>query len=213
MVPATQHGDRAALTEERILNAAEVVFARHGLNGTRVREIAEAAGVNGATLYNYYPSKSALYEAVLDRGVRPMTELMQEFAAGPQDLETTRRLLQGVMTHLGERPHVSRLIYLEAIAEGDYLPTLAGKWFDPMVKLMLQMLKAQPVLNRWDEGLLPVLAALFLHLSFGHFALAPLLKEIFHSDPLSAEGVVGQTRFIEDLIFQLFPPGPEKAGT
>ncbi|MBW2373066.1 MAG: helix-turn-helix transcriptional regulator, partial [Deltaproteobacteria bacterium] len=43
--------ERTAFTEKAILDAAEAVFARGGLAGTRVREIAEAAGVNGATLY------------------------------------------------------------------------------------------------------------------------------------------------------------------
>jgi len=202
---AVAHGERAAQTEKRILDAAEVLFARRGLRGTRVREIAEGAGVNGATLYNYYPSKSALYEAVLERGVRPMIELVRAFASGPQDIEATRRLVHGVMAHLGDRPHVSRLIYLEVIAEGEYLPVLASRWFGPLVAQMMEMLKARPVLNHWEEGLLPILAALFLHLSFGHFALAPLLKAIFHSDPLSPEGIAGQTHFVETLIHQIFP--------
>jgi len=48
-------------------------------------------------------------------------------------------------------------------------------------------------------------AALFLHLTFGHFALAPLLQEIFDVDPLSAAGVEQQTRFIDTLLIQMFP--------
>ena len=43
---------RAELTRERILEAAEVVFAKHGLNGTRIREIARTAEVNNATIYS-----------------------------------------------------------------------------------------------------------------------------------------------------------------
>ena len=84
--------ERTAFTENAILDAAEAVFARRGLSGTRVREIAEAAGVNGATLYNYYPSKSALYEAVLERGVAPLVEMVERFSAGPRELEPIRAL-------------------------------------------------------------------------------------------------------------------------
>ncbi len=50
-----------------------------------------------------------------------------------------------------------------------------------------------------------MVAALFLHLTFGHFALAPLLREIFDVDPLSAAGVERQTRFIDTLLVQMFP--------
>ncbi len=42
-------------------------------------------------------------------------------------------------------------------------------------------------------------------MSFGHFALAPLLQEAMGEDPLSAEGIERQTRLIETVIDQLFP--------
>ena len=128
---------RADLTRERILEAAEVVFARRGLNGTRVREIAEAAGVNVATLYIYFPSKQELYEAVLERGVRPLIDLMTEFAAGARGPKDTEQLFARVMRHLGTRPYFSRLVYLEAISEGSYLPELVDKWLRPVLEYAL----------------------------------------------------------------------------
>ena len=197
--------ERTAFTEKAILDAAEQVFARRGLEGTRVREIAGAAGVNGATLYNYYPSKTALYEAVLDRGVQPLIALMEGYAAGPRELETTRTLVAEVMSQLSRHPHFARLIYLEAMAEGDYVPTLSRKWFRPVVDGILRELRGGPVPAEFGQGLHPLVAALFLHLSFGHFAMAPLLREIFDVDPLSPAGVERQTRFIDALILQLFP--------
>jgi AcrR family transcriptional regulator len=197
---------RAAFTQKKILDAAEVAFGRRGLAGTRVREIAEAAGVNGATLYNYYPSKDALYEAVLDRGVRPLSELLAGFAAGPRERESTQQVVRAVMRHLAERPHLSRLIYLETIAEGSHLPELAKKWFRPLLEQILGELGGAPSLGDWEARLFPALAALFVHVSFGHFALAPLMREVLPGDPLSEEGVLDQTQFIETLVDQMFPP-------
>lgn len=198
--------ERTAFTERRILDAAEVAFARRGLAGTRVREIAAAAGVNGATLYNYYPSKDALYEAVLDRGMRPLSELLANFAAGTHERESTQQLVRAVMRHLAERPHLSRLIYLETIAEGDFLPQLAARWFGPLLEQIVGQLAKAPSIGAWREHLLPAVAALFVHLSFGHFALAPLLKKALPRDPLSETGVVAQTELIETLVDQMFPP-------
>jgi AcrR family transcriptional regulator len=198
--------ERAAFTEKKILDAAEVVFARRGLAGTRVREIAEAAGVNSATLYNYYPGKVALYEAVFDRGMRPLLSQLASFAAGTREPESTQHVVRAVMRHLAARPHLSRLIYLETIAEGSYLPELAKKWFRPLLEQILGELADAPSLGDWEERLFPAVAALFVHLSFGHFALAPLLKEVFPGDPLSDEGVAAQTRLIETLVDQMFPP-------
>lgn len=194
-----------ARTEERILDASEVVFARRGLAGTRVREIAAAAGVNGASLYNYFPSKEALYEAVLERGIHPLSELLAEFAAAPDEHASARRIVRAVMQHLAERPHVSKLIYLEVISQGDYLPTLAHKWFKPIIEQIVGELEARPTPEHVDEGLFVHVATLFLHLSFGHFALAPLLHAATGEDPTSPVGIERQTRLLETLIDQLFP--------
>jgi len=197
--------ERTAFTEKAILDAAESAFGRRGLTGTRVREIAEAAGVNGATLYNYYPSKTALYEAVLDRGVAPLVTMVEKFAAGPRELESIRALVGEVMCHLAGHPDFSRLVYLEAIAEGPYVATLARKWFRPLVGFIVGELKEGAVPEGLEEQLLPSMAALFIHVSFGHFALAPLLEETLDMDPLSEEGVDRQARFIDALVLQLFP--------
>lgn len=197
--------ERTAFTEKAILDAAEGVFARRGLAGTRVREIADAAGVNGATLYNYYPSKSALYEAVLERGVKPLVDLLETYSAGPRELETTRALVAEVMCHLAGHPNFSRLIYLEAMAEGPYLSTLAHKWFRPLMERIIGELKQSPEPLDLDDDMLPLVAALFIHATFGHFALAPLLAETLDTDPVSPEGVERQTRFIDTLIQKMFP--------
>ncbi|MFQ5416373.1 MAG: TetR/AcrR family transcriptional regulator [Myxococcota bacterium] len=197
--------ERTAFTERAILDAAEVVFARRGLAGTRVREIAQAAGMNGATLYNYYPSKSALYEAVLERGMKPLIAQLERYAAGPHELESTRALIAEVMRHLAEHPNLSRLVYLEAMAEGDHLTSLARKWFRPLMVRIVGELKGGAMPAALEERLLPLVAALFIHVSFGHFALAPLVREVFDVDPLSDAGVERQIRFIDALILQMFP--------
>lgn len=110
--------ERAAFTDGQILDAAELLFARHGLRGTRVREIAVAAGVNEATLYNYYKNKEALYEAVLERGIQPIVDIVRQTSAGDNSPENIRHAARLVIGQLQRRPHVSQLLYLEAIADG-----------------------------------------------------------------------------------------------
>ncbi len=62
-------------TEEKILEAARVVFAREGYAGARTRDIAAEAGINLALLNYYFRSKEKLFEVV-------MLEGMQQFAKG-----------------------------------------------------------------------------------------------------------------------------------
>ena len=56
------HADRRT----SILEAAAAAFAARGFDGARTLEIAQSAGVSEALLYRHFPSKQALYEAVLD---------------------------------------------------------------------------------------------------------------------------------------------------
>lgn len=51
-------------TESQILDAAQNVFQRKGMDGSRMQEIADEAGINKAMLHYYYRSKKMLFEAV-----------------------------------------------------------------------------------------------------------------------------------------------------
>lgn len=51
-------------TEQKILEAAKKVFVLKGLDGSRMQEIADEAGINKALLHYYFRSKDKLFEAV-----------------------------------------------------------------------------------------------------------------------------------------------------
>lgn len=51
-------------TENQILDAAKNVFQSKGMDGARMQEIADKAGINKAMLHYYYRSKQLLFEAV-----------------------------------------------------------------------------------------------------------------------------------------------------
>ena len=74
-------GVSAAETRERLLRAAADVFAERGYDGTRVADIAAAAGVSNGALYAHFGSKAELLVGALrEHGQRMMAEL---FAADP----------------------------------------------------------------------------------------------------------------------------------
>ncbi|HQW21111.1 MAG TPA: TetR/AcrR family transcriptional regulator [Rhodocyclaceae bacterium] len=197
--------ERAAFTDGQILDAAELLFARHGLRGTRVREIASAAGLNEATLYNYYKNKEALYEAVLDRGIQPIVEIVRRSAGGANTLENIHEAAQQIITRLQQRPSVCQLLYLEAIADGEHLPRLVERWLRPFAQMITTGFGTRA--TRWQAQDFPQMVELMLHLSFGHFAIAPLMREVFGIDVRSEERVERQIHFIERLLGNLFADG------
>ena len=70
-------GVTAAETRERLLRAAADVFAQRGYDGTRVADIAAAAGVSNGALYAHFGSKAELLVAALRRhGKQLLAELL-----------------------------------------------------------------------------------------------------------------------------------------
>lgn len=55
------------LTEEKIFEAATEVFIERGMDGTRMQEIANRAGINKSLLHYYYRTKERLFNAVFEK--------------------------------------------------------------------------------------------------------------------------------------------------
>jgi len=68
----SHNGNEIHPTKERILDAAEALFAEHGFEATSLRMITGAAGVNLAAANYHFHSKDDLIRAVLARRIGPL---------------------------------------------------------------------------------------------------------------------------------------------
>jgi len=191
-------GPEQPASRDRILDAAEALFARHGLAGAGVREIAQAAGLTPASLYNHFPSKEALYEAVLERGVRPLLELLQRLSTRSHPAEAMEEIVEEIMQHLARTPDLPRLVQHEACDGGERLAGLARQWIRPLIAQGVAEMQRDPE-SPWEEAEFPLIITAWLHLVFGYFAMAPLLSEVFEEDLVSSKAVERQTRFFRKL--------------
>jgi AcrR family transcriptional regulator len=60
------------LTEEKIFESATEVFIKKGMDGARMQEIADHAGINRSLLHYYYRSKDRLFNAVFEMIAKKM---------------------------------------------------------------------------------------------------------------------------------------------
>src|SRR5277367_8128 len=86
-------GVTAAETRDRLLRAAADVFAERGYDGTRVADIAAAAGVSNGALYAHFESKADLLVDALRTHGRLL--LADMFAADPSQSITNLLLVIG----------------------------------------------------------------------------------------------------------------------
>jgi len=102
-VPATSRGRR---TRERLLDAAAVVFERDGYLDTKIVDITLTAGVSSGTFYTYFPSKEAIFTAVITDVVDRMfvAAAVPPEVKGPAPLRieyATRAYLRAYAQHAG----------------------------------------------------------------------------------------------------------------
>lgn len=187
----------AESTRKRILDVAEALFASKGLAGTAVRDIAREVGLTAPSLYNHFVGKQALYEAVIARGVQPLFDLIQDSqgAPGQTELERTGDILDGIMDHLAEHPNLAKLIQHESLLGGASLSQIVDGWLRPIVAGGQAAMASNPG-SVWTEDERPLAVAAWIHVILGHFAAAPLLRELFDFDPLAPEQIERQKRFL-----------------
>lgn len=102
---------RGADTRERILEVAERTFAWEGFAGAHLQAIAEEVGVQKTALYYYYPSKAALYEAVLLRILAQLDATLREVLERDEPpAERLEHLVMAMNDLLAERSSASKIL-------------------------------------------------------------------------------------------------------
>src|ERR687884_95866 len=99
-----------------ILEAALEVFSRRGYNGASIDEIAQAAGISKALIYEHFPSKRDLHVSLLDQHVQEIFERLAASAATSEPGEV--RLRAGVDAFLQwveERAAPFRMFFRDAV--------------------------------------------------------------------------------------------------
>lgn len=93
-----------AAARTAILRAAQEQFGAHGYQATKMTDIARSAGVAAGTLYNYFPSKEAVFdEIVREEGQATIARLRKQIAANQCPLESLRIALREIMRVLDEK--------------------------------------------------------------------------------------------------------------
>ena len=95
--------DQARTTSDKILDAAEDLFAEKGYSATSLGDVADKVGIRSPSLYNHFKNKEALYKAVLNRLLDSFTSPLEELTSSPI---TQQRVLDWLETIV--RLHHSR---------------------------------------------------------------------------------------------------------
>jgi TetR/AcrR family transcriptional regulator len=197
-------------TRKKLLAAARHEFARSGLAGARVDEIANRAGVNKQLVYHYFGDKDALYGAVLEwvyEEIRAQERKLNLEGLPPD--RAIRKLIESSFDHLALHPDFIVLLNDEN-RNGARHVRASPKIEDmhsPLVSMVSRILKEGVRDGTFRRGINPVhLYISIAGLSYFFFSNTPTLSAIFGKDLSSAAARRARRKHVVDLVLQSLRP-------
>jgi AcrR family transcriptional regulator len=116
-----------------ILQAACDVMREQGVAALNLQEIARRVGMRAPSLYNYFSSKNAIYDALFSRGMRMYRErlerLLDQYGMTWEGLE---RIMEGYLAFALENPELYQLLFERPVP--GFVPSAEG--IEESVKLL-----------------------------------------------------------------------------
>lgn len=127
-------------TKQLIFNAAAELFSERGFHAVSIQDIAKKVGVRKSNIYNHYPSKEAILDALLDHYTNRMkdffdetrTENLRSAAIANQDLKTLLRQFLLVFYRPEEEQlmyHLTRIVHHEQFTSPKAADALIGSGY------------------------------------------------------------------------------------
>ena len=197
-------------TRQKLLSAARHEFARSGLAGARVDEIAARAGVNKQLVYHYFGDKDALYLAVLEwvyEEIRTQERKLNLEGLPPE--QAIRKLIEASFDHLAAHPDF--IVLLNDENRGGARHVRGSRRLEamhsPLVSMVSLILREGVREGVFRKGVNPVhLYISIAGLSYFFFSNTPTLSAIFGKDLSSAAAKRARRKHVVDLVLQALRP-------
>jgi AcrR family transcriptional regulator len=199
-------------TRKRILAAATAEFARKGLGGARVDEIAARSKANKRMIYHYFGSKEQLFTAVLEDaylGIRSAEQTLHLDELPPG--EALARLVRFTWTYYLEHPEFLTLVNSENLHRAKHLKTsdtirqASGK----LVAMVKSILDRGVAAGIFRAGVDPVQLNITIA-AIGYYYLTNRFTGsiVYERDLMSADNLEARLAFNLETILRLVKKDP-----
>jgi len=120
-IPAVEHGPtdrrerRREATRAEIVEASWVLVREHGLAALSLRDLAARVGMRAPSLYQYFPSKHAIYDAMFAEGARDALALLDDEIPATDVRETLRTAAHRMFEFTTSDPARAQLLFQRTI--------------------------------------------------------------------------------------------------
>lgn len=172
--------------EKQILNAAIHIFQTKGMDGARMQEIADAAGINKAMLHYYFRSKQQLFESVFIHTFSLLAPQLNTILNDDSSIEDKiKNFTSNYITFIREHPYLPNFIIQELNRNPNFIIKLKNTNTFPNI----EKFKKQVDQEVESKILKPISSEqLFINimaLNIFPFVAKPLIKSFTNSDDQS----------------------------
>lgn len=143
---------RPAERRDLILKAAAEAFGKHGYEGVSLDTIAGAAYVTKPVLYRHFPSKQALYLALLERHREDMPTFVSDLPAGAPLEQLVPQILEGWFTYAEEHAYSWRMLFRDS-GGGEVIEEKRAGMYEDARLVLAGFLRAHPGFEIPEEDL------------------------------------------------------------
>ena len=197
-------------TEEKIFEAATIVFEEEGLTGARMQNIADRAGINKALLHYYFRTKDHLFEAVFTKLAQKM--FMKFAPIFEKDLsleEKIRFFFREHITFLQQNPKLPGFILNEINHNPQRIKKLIKNVdFRKLWLTILENHKDELYKYNISEETLPQIMTTVASLSVFPFAAKGILEVIFKNVGVDFDTYIEERKeFAADFVIRAITRG------
>jgi AcrR family transcriptional regulator len=143
---------QSAETRERILKAAEAVFADNGYHDALVDEIGRLTSMSKGGLYFHFPSKEDLFFAVMDRLANKLVGRAEKAViVADSPLEAAEAALGTVLSALSVQKRLARLLITQGYSMGNAFEAKRAEMFDRFAGVIAKELEKAKEAGQIDD--------------------------------------------------------------
>jgi len=129
-------------TRERIIDAAQAIFARDGYAGAKMQEIADRVGIQRPSLFYHFKNKEALFVAAHEQVFARIEPVFRESLAPNGDpfvqLDRVSRAVLAVMT---DEPDFARLVARTSVDRHPAAVAIVRTYLQPLIDLSVRFVR------------------------------------------------------------------------
>lgn len=206
--------ERGPDARERILSAAETLFAIRGFEGVSTTQIAKVAGITQPLIHYHFKNKEALWKATV---ARLFGRLSSEFTAELKGLQQgdSRRymveMIRSYVTFVARYPQFGQFILREGVQQSSRLTWMVEEWLKPLLSQFHEVYE-KGVAENWVKDIpFPQLIMLITASASHFFSLAPLVRALYDIDANSPEQVLAHSDAVVEVAVNAILRQPVRA--